>query len=1707
MFRGVARTTDDPEVLHQLSFHWRASVRQEVIDNPHTTHKTLQSLVDRDRVPRGWIGVLNAHPGWKGDVTTVDESKDEKILVSNETEDKILAKAHGKLAEVPDLYVNMGIGSNPVVDDTTKKKNRRTFNDKLVVTMTRVPTSTVPIEESTTEDGELVKAHVALAKTADLTTRLKLASSSPHPEVHEVLSKDDSPVVREIVADNKTTQPDLLHTMATRDTQSLVRAAVTTNPNTRDETLKMIADKDSDLWHGQEAVRVLKKRAKKREQMLAESNELEQAHMALADFKGNNLVRGELAMTTTSPKVLHKLAQSDDRDIHDIVARSEHASKETQMLLYKKGDARTRMYLARSPHTHTEVLHHMRENEPDWHIHRVARENIMSKIAAKGYDVNESKEDEVLIKAHGKLAHQIVTGPVGTLPDDEAEEMYLSIAKGTKNQEVIEKAAKSPYSADRHAVARNPSTPAHILALLADDENEYTRASVAKHPNTEPSTLHKLGTDYYSATHTKQNVVYHVNTPIKTLRHLIHDDNHVIADHARERLWKEDESLAESNEDELLNHVKDNLEKSNSLLNNPEYGDILRKHGFRYDLRMSSRHKNIDSWNRPDNKGNHSILVGPLGWGHHHIKEPYTSYVGRGFTPEDLDYHLTTHYQIQESTDPDGEERLTKIHLGIINEPPPKEDPASRHFFTKAFALRSVNHEETIRKFSTHESGILRLAVASNKNAPKDVLNHLLKDKSQSVRETARRNLAGVLMESTEDDPLLAQAKAKMKPEDLLLHKWPVEVLKKHKYEPDVSTTLSYPGKIDFWVRGGSRIHIGKNHWYQHDFDHGDKVGSSASASDIDDFLTKHHGDKRIREGVHDDEVALISAKNKMKPDDLQHHPEYGVMLKQHGFEYRFKDSTANVDVYQRFHKPTRESADYIHVFKSHGHQTPGWSHYRKEPYNNHPIHRLGGDNVASLDKHLKSITESNEDESLKKAQMKMLQGGSSEYHLSNSDADSAAFNVAVRSHDPDVLRAAAKHPNATVRMSAKKRMLKLKIKESKKDPLKAAHDKIIDDPKHNLRWTLTQNATLSDEQLQAIIDHPRSTPLAKATAKVKLRLRQGAKHLADVDRVFTMSGDDDVPELLPRNESLTSRSENGNHDESERTKPLVFSHLMVLESDDDLFLRKAHLNLSKPDSYYKAAEDLATHTKDSDLHHELSKHHSQFVRGAVAANPYVNEPVLRHLSRDSSGYVRIHVAANHNTHPDVLHELSYDNRGSVRGQVAANPKTDSDTLIRMADNDDSNHVANHAHQSLINRGLREDGEVANVTTDSGALAYQGQKRLGNTRNKSKRRRKRLIEFISESDDLLRNAHKSISKTDIHDEPDIRTLSPLAQSSVDPEVLHNIATTWSDNLLNNGQIHGEVARNPHTSKSTLNFLAGHELSSVRGHVASNRNTSTDTLKMLANDEISYVRQRAQTRLDSYPVPMKESDDLLRKAHMALASDHSVPDIYVYHDLLANPTLKGDPELLTKMSNSPHAAIRHYVASQKNTPHHVLDKLSRDQAYHVKSAVMTNPDTPSDLLDDMARRHKPDAITNPEHLRTHRRIAKHPNTSARTLHYLSNSSDPDVVENVAENANTAPKTLKKIIAHPDIEGMRWAKIEAIRNPNVSQEVLHTAAHQTEKEGYMAGYAASNPKTHVDDLNKLANHESRFVRRHVYRNPSTPIELKQRIERENPPEVLS
>jgi uncharacterized protein (DUF2336 family) len=136
----------------------------------------------------------------------------------------------------------------------------------------------------------------------------------------------------------------------------------------------------------------------------------------------------------------------------------------------------------------------------------------------------------------------------------------------------------------------------------------------------------------------------------------------------------------------------------------------------------------------------------------------------------------------------------------------------------------------------------------------------------------------------------------------------------------------------------------------------------------------------------------------------------------------------------------------------------------------------------------------------------------------------------------------------------------------------------------------------------------------------------------------------------------------------------------------------------------------------------------------------------------------------------------------------------------------------------------------------------------------------------------------------------------------------------------------------------------------------------------------------------------------------------------------------------------------------------MDKqaYSPSQALHLAQ----DPSTSTALLDTLARDKE-----NDEYTKTF--IARHPNTSAKTLVYLLKYDRVEMMGAIAEHPNTSPEILELMVRSSD---KLYTQYKLAQNPNTPAEALDELCDETDSEDVKLAIA-QNPATSQSTLTNL------------------------------------
>jgi len=157
-------------------------------------------------------------------------------------------------------------------------------------------------------------------------------------------------------------------------------------------------------------------------------------------------------------------------------------------------------------------------------------------------------------------------------------------------------------------------------------------------------------------------------------------------------------------------------------------------------------------------------------------------------------------------------------------------------------------------------------------------------------------------------------------------------------------------------------------------------------------------------------------------------------------------------------------------------------------------------------------------------------------------------------------------------------------------------------------------------------------------------------------------------------------------------------------------------------------------------------------------------------------------------------------------------------------------------------------------------------------------------------------------------------------------------------------------------------------------------------------------------------------------------------------------------------------IKERLASRRDVPSFVLEKLARDVFWRVKIKVISNPSVNQKVLE---------SFLNDECNDARRALASCNMASASLLNRLSSDLDPTVRKNVASNPNTSVKTLMVLSNDNNIRVRR----AVARNENVNASILKALSMDPSEDVRRA--VAGNPKTTIDILELLLGDEDEIT----------------------------
>lgn len=304
-------------------------------------------------------------------------------------------------------------------------------------------------------------------------------------------------------------------------------------------------------------------------------------------------------------------------------------------------------------------------------------------------------------------------------------------------------------------------------------------------------------------------------------------------------------------------------------------------------------------------------------------------------------------------------------------------------------------------------------------------------------------------------------------------------------------------------------------------------------------------------------------------------------------------------------------------------------------------------------------------------------------------------------------------------------------------------------------------------------------------------------------------------------------------------------------------------------------------------------------------------------------------------------------------------------------------------------------------------------------------------------------------------------------------ILENVAkqTPRSERLreLSTSPFHNvrmEVASNVHTPTEVLFLLSKDENNFVRCRVAFNKNTPREAVLNLINDGDDDIRWRIASHPHA-PVDALEllSKDPIWRVRQSVAGHVNTPSA-----------------VLDKLANDEYGAVQMNVAKNKSTAISTLVRLTRDPDLFLQAVAQQQLSSrgyrqknPVLLLDDDLSEEELGRIAKVGSNEEKQAVALHPNTSLKTLLFLSR-------QGFAEDVEQNPMFLFHLEAHrKDAIEVLVAVAGQTKNPNRMLEFTHSP-HEEIRAGL-----SRNESITPDILDIMAEDSSDDVRFYVCRAP--------------------
>jgi pentose-5-phosphate-3-epimerase len=381
----------------------------------------------------------------------------------------------------------------------------------------------------------------------------------------------------------------------------------------------------------------------------------------------------------------------------------------------------------------------------------------------------------------------------------------------------------------------------------------------------------------------------------------------------------------------------------------------------------------------------------------------------------------------------------------------------------------------------------------------------------------------------------------------------------------------------------------------------------------------------------------------------------------------------------------------------------------------------------------------------------------------------------------------------------------------------------------------------------------------------------------------------------------------------AEEVDEMLYIALAVNSNTTANILNKIILRIPDNNKYLSIIEAVICNpnTDEETLKIILNDNDCDHLLKLIAYHPNVTENLIQKLASIDSDAVLTAVAASSKTPASILAKLANCQNDSIRVAVAGNSNTPKEILsvLKTCNNKIFSKKAIKNHKKQLFKAVNPQIRVDKIALQAG------------------------FGFVVKEDNpqallkLAQETDKSIKQQAI---TDLYQLI-LIDSSIPTQLLEQAAK------IQNLGLQAAIIRHPNTSLKILRQFAKHSQVNIRLLIIKNPKTTVDILKAFLEDKHQLV---------------KESAFII---YQQLQSEDR--DINLDKQLQIVQNLNTLSDVLDEISTSQWLIIREQVALHPNTSVSTLIKLAEDNVKHVQLAVTQNLNTPDEILEKLATRHK------------------------------------------------------------------------------------------------------------------------------------------------------